>query len=315
MKEILNCRICDCTGEHSKYIAHETLHETWEPFSYFSCLSCGTLQIEEIPSDLGRHYPSDYYSFSSVRDGKIYTQAPVHKKVLAELLMNQRFQLGDWLLSGRLFPAFLRDFRRLGLTTQSRILDVGCGNGALLRRLRSWGFSSLQGIDPYLKEDSVQSGFSLLSKEIGKVADKFDLVMLHHVIEHVLDPRQTLKKISEVLSNRGIALISMPIAACYAWRKYGSSWFSWDPPRHLHILSHQSLTSIANQAGLKLLHVEYDDCQMCLERSWINSVTPRGAKRDLTIESLLSRQNFRGLSKRLRESGDTDSAAFFFQKN
>jgi hypothetical protein len=34
-----------------------------EAFDYLECPVCGSLQIAEIPADLSRYYPADYYSY------------------------------------------------------------------------------------------------------------------------------------------------------------------------------------------------------------------------------------------------------------
>ena len=36
-----------------------------ETFTYFQCNLCRCLQIAEMPQDMSRYYPQDYYSFSS----------------------------------------------------------------------------------------------------------------------------------------------------------------------------------------------------------------------------------------------------------
>ena len=58
------CRICDSPGPHPDYVVREMQFGTREEFPYFQCVSCSCLQIVEIPADMGRHYPADYYSYT-----------------------------------------------------------------------------------------------------------------------------------------------------------------------------------------------------------------------------------------------------------
>ena len=60
----LQCRICDARAAAPIYRLREMFFGTREEFDYFKCPSCGCVQIVEIPEDIGRHYPSDYYSFA-----------------------------------------------------------------------------------------------------------------------------------------------------------------------------------------------------------------------------------------------------------
>jgi hypothetical protein len=48
------------------------LYATREMFTYILCEGCGCLQIAEIPPDLGRFYPSHYYSFVPVGKGNAW---------------------------------------------------------------------------------------------------------------------------------------------------------------------------------------------------------------------------------------------------
>src|SRR5581483_2549480 len=56
------CRICADSGPHKRFVVREMMFGTRESFAYRLCRQCGCLQIEQIPNDLQRHYPSTYYS-------------------------------------------------------------------------------------------------------------------------------------------------------------------------------------------------------------------------------------------------------------
>lgn len=95
-----------------------------------------------------------------------------------------------------------------------RILDVGCGVGAFVRRLRE--FSELvYGVD--IDEERVREGASLvpnLALSVGEYLpfadDTFDVVLLHEVIEHVTDDLETLREVARVLKQGGRAVIFCP---------------------------------------------------------------------------------------------------------
>jgi SAM-dependent methyltransferase len=46
----------------------------------------------------------------------------------------------------------LKSLRHVSITHDSRILDVGCGNGFLLYDLMQAGFTALRGVDPYIEK-------------------------------------------------------------------------------------------------------------------------------------------------------------------
>lgn len=95
----------------------------------------------------------------------------------------------------------------------ARILDVGCGRGELLKRL------SEEGYEPYgcdMDDKCVQMGNlygevqKLAVEEISpeKFGDKFDCVVLSHVLEHVENPRDILQRLASV--SRGFIVVSIP---------------------------------------------------------------------------------------------------------
>jgi 2-polyprenyl-3-methyl-5-hydroxy-6-metoxy-1,4-benzoquinol methylase len=103
---------------------------------------------------MSKYYPSNYYSFFVANETR-YTN-PVKS-----MLLKMRSQAAIWngsllgnvvgTLSERLD---LKSLRHVSLTHDSRILDVGCGNGFLLYDLMQAGFTALKGVDPTSKSQS-----------------------------------------------------------------------------------------------------------------------------------------------------------------
>lgn len=95
-----------------------------------------------------------------------------------------------------------------------RILDVGCGIGAFVARLREFT-DRVVGVD--VDEESVRKGghdLPNLALGVGErlpFADgSFDIVLLHEVIEHVDDDIATLREARRVLSAGGRVVVFCP---------------------------------------------------------------------------------------------------------
>jgi len=231
------CRICGNTGGNRTHTAREMMFGTRDEFRYIECAECGTLQIAEIP-DLAKYYPADYYSLVPADEGEV--RRSLKRRIASRLIANYHIKkrgiIGKKLANGGswaavLFPEYLKRFPGK-LSLDSRILDFGSGSGRTLRILANFGFRSLSGADAFIEKDIVHpGGVTIRKKHLIELAPSFDIVMLHHVFEHLPDPKETLAQIRRLLVPNGTAIIRMPIKN-YAWKKYGVDWVQLDPPRH-----------------------------------------------------------------------------------
>jgi len=94
------------------------------------------------------------------------------------------------------------------------ILDIGCGVGAFVRRLREFS-SRVAGIDVD-RERVTEGGKAVpdLTLAVGErlpFADgAFDVILLHEVLEHVTDDQATLREANRVLRPGGRVVIFCP---------------------------------------------------------------------------------------------------------
>ncbi|HEY44239.1 MAG TPA: class I SAM-dependent methyltransferase [Anaerolineae bacterium] len=99
---------------------------------------------------------------------------------------------------------------------ETRILDIGCGEGALVKEYRDRGFD-IVGLDINYESEYVIRG-SVLNLEFSDKS--FDLILLLDVIEHLVftDQEIALQEIARVLRPGGELLISLPNLAHLASR-------------------------------------------------------------------------------------------------
>ena len=118
-----------------------------------------------------------------------------------------------------LLPTILRTLEGFSQNrdTNTRVIEVGCGNGAIAARLAELGYSVV-GIDPSKEGVRIASQAypqiavhcaSCYDDLLGKFGS-FPIVMSLEVIEHVFFPRKFASCIYSLLEPGGIAIISTP---------------------------------------------------------------------------------------------------------
>ena len=101
------------------------------------------------------------------------------------------------------------------------IADVGCAIGGLLEQLKNEGFKNITGIDPSISCVNItknEKGINCLHASLFELDDtfgKYDLVILSHVWEHILDLDAALKSIEKILKPNGCIYVECPNAMNY----------------------------------------------------------------------------------------------------
>lgn len=255
----MNCRICGNTRHNRTFSVREMMFGTGEEFPYIECNHCGCLQLAQVPADLTRHYPVDYYSFAGDPEQPVSSSVERWMRRRRDRYAVQGRGLSGKLIENRFPDPGLRALRECRYSLSSRMLDVGCGSGRLVYSLRELGYLNVLGIDPYLESDiEYDNGLRLLRRSINEMAGPWDVIMFHHVFEHLSDPAEALRSVRRLLAPSGTAIIRIPIAGSHAWAQYGADWVQLDAPRHIFLHSVDSMRALINDAGLRLQRIEHD---------------------------------------------------------
>jgi SAM-dependent methyltransferase len=101
-----------------------------------------------------------------------------------------------------------------------------------------------------------------LAIHTGKLEDipleenAFDVVTMWDVLEHVIDPTQTLDIVRKLLKPGGLFVAATPNPSSLEARLFGDAWAGWDRPRHLYIYSPEVLRRFLEQAGFKEVKIK-----------------------------------------------------------
>ncbi|GAA4453890.1 class I SAM-dependent methyltransferase [Nibrella saemangeumensis] len=290
-----------------------------EVFTYFQCSQCQCLQIETIPANLARFYPTEYNGFEAPRSHifqgikgafrKNRYQAALFPDGLISGLMNSLFPAGQYQHLGK-----------LGLTRSTRIIDIGCGRGSYLYPLYELGMKNVQGADPFIPATiTYPNGYRVQKSFVYEVGGEWDIILYNHSFEHVPDPLENLQAVYRLLAPNGTCLIRIPTVSSYAWEHYRTDWFQLDAPRHLFLHSVQSMKLLAEQASLTLTAVEYDSdhAQFIHSEKYRNNIAmyeDASALYGSTLKRKLTKLNYAKQARTLNQTNQGDQAIFYLKK-
>lgn len=165
---------------------------------------------------------------------------------------------GGWrALSARAKADHVETLAAIAQLDPASVLDVGCGDGALLAELAARGFvPAPDGVEISRSAVSVARGkpglgtVSLFDGEsIPADDDHYELGVLSHVLEHVDDPRGLLAETSRVCR---AVVVEVPLEANVSARR-GSKRATADEVGHIQRFSRESVRALATDQGLQIV--------------------------------------------------------------
>ncbi|MBI5659778.1 MAG: class I SAM-dependent methyltransferase [Nitrosomonadales bacterium] len=138
-----------------------------------------------------------------------------------------------------------------------KLLDVGCGGGRFMNRMRRRGWDA-EGIDFDEKATGKitrRYGMKTYTGDLVACAlpgSSYDAITMSHAIEHLYDPENTLKECLRILKPGGKLVVVTPNADSMGAALFGAFWRGWEPPRHLQIFSVKTLADFLHKAGFNI---------------------------------------------------------------
>jgi SAM-dependent methyltransferase len=147
-----------------------------------------------------------------------------------------------------------------------RVLDYGGGTGCMLESFVAAGHSC-ELLD--YQEHSLPNGVKRLGRDLDDLSpdDQFDVILLSHVLEHVIDPVGLLQDLRQRLVDGGLLYVEIPLGAFLEWETLG------EPLTHINFFSEESTGNALNRAGFSTIHLGTRFQWLHRRRSWcINAI-------------------------------------------
>lgn len=230
----------------------------------FICEDCQTGVITPLPF---RHEVASFYDLD-----KYYTQGESHISAVAESFFDRILTKLAW-WGDRASPFVVSDMASR-LPDKACMVDLGCGDGMLLRAFADQGVDAI-GIDPdpVAQKMAAERGVKVHLGTAENLPDEilgrdFDLVTMTHSLEHVVDPALALENAYGLLKNGGYAYIEVPNAACVHFVTLNKCSENFDSPRHLWFFSPDGLVKSLENAGFVVCDFRYHGFTRHHSRSW-----------------------------------------------
>lgn len=134
------------------------------------------------------------------------------------------------------------------------VLDFGCGPGWLLSALAA---PRKLGIEPSARAESVAAGIELRD-DIANIGSEFcDVVICHHVIEHLADPLYYLDHLRRVLKRGGLLVLATPDFASPCAKRFGAKYRMLCDATHISLFTLESCSRMLRDKAFKILDVVF----------------------------------------------------------
>lgn len=183
------------------------------------------LVTSPVPSNLDKYYQSELYI--SHTDSK-------------KTLFDKVYQLvKNYSLKRKL--KLINSFN----TQEKVILDIGAGTGDFLKTCASNNWKTI-GVEPSKKarEIALTKGIQLKENLDAIENQKFDVITLWHVLEHVPNLFEYVSTLKKLLKPNGKLIVAVPNYKSYDANYYKEHWAAFDVPRHLWHFSKTSISKI-----------------------------------------------------------------------
>jgi hypothetical protein len=142
---------------------------------------------------------------------------------------------------------------------KARILDLGCSTGGLLSIFKLYGYSNLLGVDPSPTcARVVKELYSIdaIAKNISNfdTNEKFDLVILTGVMEHLVDFSSLMPRIKSLLNDHGLLFIEIPDLGRFD--RFISAPFQQFSIEHINYFSQGSIKNLLSRFSFEIVKMQ-----------------------------------------------------------
>ena len=225
------CRICQSNSLYIKYTrVNDFLFRAKGLWDYYECNRCKTIFLNDSSITLIDRYTKTY----SFRKGVMRNKNTLKKylkhfrdKIFQYIVIavkNYPYENKYQKMAGYLFSIFpvlkngaIQRIKNVEYIKNGKILDLGCGIGDYLDTMKTLGWKTY-GLDFDKRVSDIASSKGHII-HLGQIDDLikqekgFDIITMNHLIEHIENPKDYIKKSLRLLNQNGKLIIHTPNAS------------------------------------------------------------------------------------------------------
>lgn len=197
-------------------------------FHYRRCEDCGVLYLADVPDDLARYYPAEYFVLPALDE-------------LRERAVPERWRMQ--IVARHVAPG--------------RLIEIGPGDGLFAIQALDAGFDvAAIEADPaaasHLRDElGIEVVESAAPEQHLAALGPARAIVAWHVVEHVPRPWALLEAAAAALEPGGVLVLATPNPRAFGLRVLGGRWPHVDAPRHLFLLPHDAVIARGRALGLE----------------------------------------------------------------
>jgi len=142
---------------------------------------------------------------------------------------------------------------------KNNALDIGCGSGFFLTELQKAGYKNVYGVEP--SEEAVSKAgmmkekiFNGFFEHAAYEADSFDLITCFQTLDHLMNPKNILERIFNLLKKGGIAYFIVHNEKGMQAKIFGEKSPIYDV-EHIYLFNKNTLARLSEKTGFSVLKI------------------------------------------------------------
>ena len=233
----LSCQICSNTLNPFYECVYDDRYGYPKTYSIMKCESCGhAIVAPELTSNEISTLYTEYYPRNEMPP-EMNTKAIIASKT-------------------KIFLEGKGTACHYSVPPKSRCLDIGCGFGESLFYLKhnqceAYGVEADEKVLKMAEKYDLTIKAGLFDSTDYKI-DFFDYVTMSQVLEHMVNPVETIKGVHNILKPNGHLIFSVPNSQSIMAKFLKRKWINWHIPYHQQHFTKDSIITLAQKCGFEV---------------------------------------------------------------